>query len=102
MLQGVLESDADQLVSGTVGSGGKLVVFILKRFINPDRHGDGFFFFWGDDEFFHSDLTSLNNLTTLLLYLHILKKSITRCEIEMCYISPRYLTAICVIDKWSI
>ena len=53
MLQSVLESDADQLVSGTVGSGGKLIVFILKRFIDPDRHGDGFLFFCGDDEFFH-------------------------------------------------
>ena len=53
MLQSVLESDADQLVSGTVGSGGKLIVFILKRFIDPDRHGDGFIFFGRDDEFFH-------------------------------------------------
>ena len=78
MLQGILESDADQLVSGTVGSGGKLIVFILKRFIDPDRHGDGFIFFWRDDEFIHSDSVSLHSLTTILLYLLDLKKSITR------------------------
>ena len=66
VLQSVLESNADQLVSGAVGSGGKLVVFILKRFINSDRHGDGFFFFWGDDEFFHN-LTGFTFIDVLII-----------------------------------